>query len=412
MKRTSMYTAVLALSLAMALAGGGLACRTFRERLDALEEQAVLQHQRNVCGLEDAFAAEYDTRSGAGYPSSGADSVCARVGQAYTRGQWLILGSSTAAFALLREGNVAYSALPESVAAADVQQASAATDGILLRGETLLLGGVLNTPYSYPVAVVTAADASEAFAARNRLLYSWLAVQAVITLAALVAAYHYERLQELNARQSRFVADLTHELKTPLTSLIGYADLLRGGTLDAERRRTAAEALYHESARLESLSQQLLALNGLQADGVVLRPVRVAAAFADAGCGAGLRRARGGRCAGGPGAAGGPCAQSGAECMARRAAGRCGPPALHRRGRMLAADRAGHGLRHPGGGAAPPDRAVLPRGQGPRPGQRRQRRGAGALRTNCRGIRHADDLCKPCGRGHDSDDFIAEGGRA
>ena len=67
-----------------------------------------------------------------------------------------------------------------------------------------------------------------------------------------------------------------------MTSLIGYADLLRGGTLDAERRRTAAEALYHESARLESLSQQLLALNGLQADGVVLRPVRVAAAFADA----------------------------------------------------------------------------------------------------------------------------------
>lgn len=102
MKRTSMYTAVLALSLAMALAGGGLACRTFRERLDALEEQAVLQHQRNVCGLEDAFAAEYDTRSGAGYLSSGADSVCARVGQAYTRGQWLILGSSTAAFALMR----------------------------------------------------------------------------------------------------------------------------------------------------------------------------------------------------------------------------------------------------------------------------------------------------------------------
>lgn len=169
MKRTSMYTAVLALSLAMALAGGGLACRTFRERLDALEEQAVLQHQRNVCGLEDAFAAEYDTQREAGYLNSRADSVCARVGQAYTRGQWLILGSSTAAFALMREGDVAYSALPESVAAADVQQAAAATDGILLRGETLLLGGVLNTPYSYPVAVVTAADASEAFAARNRL---------------------------------------------------------------------------------------------------------------------------------------------------------------------------------------------------------------------------------------------------
>ena len=80
MKRTSMYTAVLALSLAMALAGGGLACRTFRERLDALEEQAVLQHQRSICGLEDAFAAEYDTQRSAGYLRNGADSVCARVG--------------------------------------------------------------------------------------------------------------------------------------------------------------------------------------------------------------------------------------------------------------------------------------------------------------------------------------------
>ncbi len=194
------------------------------------------------------FAAEYDARSGAGYLSSGADSVCARVGQAYTRGQWLILGSSTAAFALLREGDVAYSALPESVAAADVQQAAAATDGILLRGETLLLGGVLNTtPTPWP-------------SSRRRMrprrsprgtgfLYSWLAVQAIITLAALVAAYHYERLQELNARQSRFVADLTHELKTPLTSLIGYADLLRAAARwmrnDGARRRRPSTMSPH-----------------------------------------------------------------------------------------------------------------------------------------------------------------------
>ena len=93
---------------------------------------------------------------------------------------------------------------------------------------------------------------------------------------------HIAALQATMEGQDRFIGNFTHELKTPMTSILGYADLLRGGTLDAERRRTAAEALYHESARLESLSQQLLALNGLQADGVVLRPVRVAAAFADA----------------------------------------------------------------------------------------------------------------------------------
>ena len=41
MKRKSMYTAVLALSLALGLAGGGLACSTIRELQDALEEHAL-----------------------------------------------------------------------------------------------------------------------------------------------------------------------------------------------------------------------------------------------------------------------------------------------------------------------------------------------------------------------------------
>ncbi len=141
-----MYTAVLALSLAMALAGGGLACRTFRRNgWTRWRNRRFCSTSAMSVGWRTPLPPSTDARSGAGYLSSGADSVCTRVGQAYTRGQWLILGSSTAAFALMREGDVTYSALPESVAAADVQQAAAATDGILLRGETLLLGGVFNT---------------------------------------------------------------------------------------------------------------------------------------------------------------------------------------------------------------------------------------------------------------------------
>lgn len=53
--------------------------------------------------------------------------------------------------------------------------------------------------------------------------------------------------------------------------------------LDDARRRTAADAIYHESTRLESLSQQLLALQGLQKNGIALQAVDVAAVFHD-GC--------------------------------------------------------------------------------------------------------------------------------
>lgn len=263
---------VAALALAMALAGGGLACRTFRDRLAALEEQAVLQHQRSICGVEDAVAE---------VQKDGLGMVLPRAGLNYTRSQQLILGTSTAAFALVQDGAAAYTTLPQDVAEADMLAAAADTQNILLRGRYLLLGSELAIGTGSPAVLVTAVDAADAFTARNTLLYGWLAVQAAVTAAALAAAWHYEKLQALNDRQSRFVADLTHELKTPLTSMIGYADLLRSAPLDESRRRAAADAIYHESTRLESLSQQLLALQGLQTDGVTLGSVPVAAVFAD-----------------------------------------------------------------------------------------------------------------------------------
>lgn len=266
------FLCVAALALAMALAGGGLACRTFRDRLAALEEQAVLQHQRSICGVEDAVAE---------VQKDGLGMVLPRAGLNYTRSQQLILGTSTAAFALVQDGAAAYTTLPQDVTEADMLAAAADTQGMLLRGRYLLLGSELAIGTGSPAVLVTAVDAADAFTARNTLLYGWLAVQAAVTAAALAAAWHYEKLQALNDRQSRFVADLTHELKTPLTSMIGYADLLRSAPLDESRRRAAADAIYHESTRLESLSQQLLALQGLQTDGVTLGSVPVAAVFAD-----------------------------------------------------------------------------------------------------------------------------------
>lgn len=263
---------VAALALAMALAGGGLACRTFRDRLAALEEQAVLQHQRSICGVEDAVAE---------VQKDGLGMVLPRAGLNYTRSQQLILGTSTATFALVQDGAAAYTTLPQDVTEADMLAAAADTQGMLLRGRYLLLGSELAIGTGSPAVLVTAVDAADAFTARNTLLYGWLAVQAAVTAAALAAAWHFEKLQALNDRQSRFVADLTHELKTPLTSMIGYADLLRSAPLDESRRRAAADAIYHESTRLESLSQQLLALQGLQTDGVTLGSVPVAAVFAD-----------------------------------------------------------------------------------------------------------------------------------
>lgn len=69
-----------------------------------------------------------------------------------------------------------------------------------------------------------------------------------------------EELENAAKRQEDFSASFAHELKTPLTSIIGYADMLRTYELDAADRRTASEYIFREGKRLEALSLKLLDL--------------------------------------------------------------------------------------------------------------------------------------------------------
>ena len=78
-------------------------------------------------------------------------------------------------------------------------------------------------------------------------------------------------------RQERFLGGFAHELKTPMTSIIGYADLLRGQTLSAEEQVQAANYIFTEGRRLENLSQKLLELLVVKQGEVPLSPVRPAA---------------------------------------------------------------------------------------------------------------------------------------
>ena len=66
--------------------------------------------------------------------------------------------------------------------------------------------------------------------------------------------------QEEMERQEQFMGSFAHELKTPMTSIIGYADLLRGQSLDAQESQEAANYIFSEGKRLEALSLKLLDL--------------------------------------------------------------------------------------------------------------------------------------------------------
>ena len=67
-------------------------------------------------------------------------------------------------------------------------------------------------------------------------------------------------IREELEKRNMFVADFTHEMKTPMTAIIGYAQMLRGYHLDKSEIDQATEAIHNEAKRLEKLSLQLLEL--------------------------------------------------------------------------------------------------------------------------------------------------------
>lgn len=73
-----------------------------------------------------------------------------------------------------------------------------------------------------------------------------------------------KEIKEEAEKRSLFVADFTHELKTPMTAIIGYAQLLNAYELDRNESREATDAIYNEAKRLEKLSLQLLDLHVFQ----------------------------------------------------------------------------------------------------------------------------------------------------
>lgn len=77
---------------------------------------------------------------------------------------------------------------------------------------------------------------------------------------SVVVAQSLQAIQEECHRRDTFVADFTHEIKTPVTSIIGYADMLSTYDLSEGERTDAAQTIYKEGKRLEKLSMQLLEL--------------------------------------------------------------------------------------------------------------------------------------------------------
>ena len=75
-----------------------------------------------------------------------------------------------------------------------------------------------------------------------------------------------ESLSKSEQRRSEFIANVSHELKTPMTTIAGFADGILDGTIPPEKERDYLRIISSETRRLSRLVRSMLDLSRLQSD--------------------------------------------------------------------------------------------------------------------------------------------------
>lgn len=76
-------------------------------------------------------------------------------------------------------------------------------------------------------------------------------------------AKQMEELKEAEAVRREFSANVSHELKTPLMSISGYAELMMNGMVPQDKMQDFSGRIYHESERLSNLVADIIQLSRL-----------------------------------------------------------------------------------------------------------------------------------------------------
>lgn len=315
--------AVLAVLGAVLSLGGWLLIRAqFQRSLQARYEQAALEQLREQYSLQTQLLMQGDAAP---------ESTLLQYGSSVAR----YMGENRFFALFLENGSLVYSSVPARISYAWQQQAVENPSGGALHktanGEWYYLAAsAVAAPDGTAVYYLGVYDLTDVFADREAWLQSYFLIELFAFCAAALAiwllirrmtaplarleaasgqiasgAYGQRtglggrdeigalsrsfdamaaavedkiRQQQLEVRRREdFVSALTHEIKTPMTSILGYAELLRTGVPDPEAREQAAGYIAHEARRLEALSWKLMELMHLTRQPPALGRVRLSA---------------------------------------------------------------------------------------------------------------------------------------
>lgn len=112
--------------------------------------------------------------------------------------------------------------------------------------------------------------ATEQYAAGN--MHYEFTVESADEMGYLAASLNYmaSEIARAEDNQKKFVANVSHDFRSPLTSIRGYLDAMLDGTIPPEMYEKYLNIVLNETERLKKLTDSLLTLNNLNTKGVLL----------------------------------------------------------------------------------------------------------------------------------------------
>lgn len=87
-----------------------------------------------------------------------------------------------------------------------------------------------------------------------------------------VIGYMGDTMNRFHEYQREIIANVSHDFRSPLTSIKGYAEAMKDGTIPPELQEKYLDVILFEVDRLTKLTSNLLTLNTLDQKGMILQP--------------------------------------------------------------------------------------------------------------------------------------------
>jgi len=86
---------------------------------------------------------------------------------------------------------------------------------------------------------------------------------------------HIDALSYMNESRERFINNLAHETRTPITAVLGYAELLKIGNINDEEREKSIDYIISQSRRIQGMAGKLTDLARMSNGNIEKRPIDI-----------------------------------------------------------------------------------------------------------------------------------------